>query len=84
MTTPSIVAGKLTEAQKESLRAMPPNHTFKPRTYVRNPATWACLKSLRLIRSVNDEGYGVDAYSLLTGLGIEVRALLHKEEGCGG
>jgi hypothetical protein len=57
---------------------MPTKHTFKPRDYVRTPATWAGLKSLRLIRPIHEENYGVDAYSLLTGTGLAVRATLEQ------
>ena len=41
---------------------------------------YGCLKSLRLLRPVHDESYGVDAKSGITFLGLQVRSHLLSQE----
>jgi hypothetical protein len=71
-TTPSIVAGKLTKAQKRMLLSD------------RETVLMDRMKRAGRITSLRERlTLGWRGGDLLTPLGVEVHALLHKEEGCG-
>ena len=72
------IARGLSEAQREALLSMPPQAMFSPRDYVKQARTWARLKAKLFIRPIVSESRGVDATSIITPLGLAVRAYLER------